>query len=243
MPGALFFINLTACAGNRVYSRLRRGVKKRFGPDIIHIGLLLLIIGGVITLFGRQEGHITLETGDTFQLPGNYELRIKRIDYLQYGDSRPKDWLTTIEVLKGKNVGSTYTVEVNKPFKIGFLRIFQESYFQRDMAAISDKQGQQYTLIAGEGFKAVEAMFFFKHRDPSGKAVFEEWKENRYIASITLELQEEIKGYRLEELSRLQFTGLKVVRDPGYSWVIVSLILIGLGLALTFSQKIGDNKL
>ena len=112
-----------------------------------------------------------------------------------------------------------------------------------DLVTISDKQGQHYTLKAGEGFRAGESLFFFKQRDPSGEALFEEWKEKKYIASITLELQEEIKGYRLEQLIRLQFTGLKVVKDPGYSWVIVSLILIGLGLALTFGQKIGDNKL
>ncbi len=39
------------------------------------------------------------------------------------------------------------------------------------------------------------------------------------------------------------FTGLKAVDDPGVVPVIIAFILIGLGLALTFTQKLGDNKL
>jgi len=36
-------------------------------------------------------------------------------------------------------------------------------------------------------------------------------------------------------------TGLQAVSDPGYPFVLVSLILIGLGTALTFAQKLNDT--
>ena len=60
VPLLLFFINLTVCMLNRLIRELKKKRKKRLGPDLIHLGLLVLIISGIITYAGRQEGFTYL---------------------------------------------------------------------------------------------------------------------------------------------------------------------------------------
>ena len=38
-------------------------------------------------------------------------------------------------------------------------------------------------------------------------------------------------------------TGLQAVVDPGYTPALIGLILAGLGLAITYLQKIGDKEI
>ena len=48
LPGALLFANLAVCTIARVVERLRGGQRVRFGTELVHAGLLLLIAGGLL---------------------------------------------------------------------------------------------------------------------------------------------------------------------------------------------------
>lgn len=63
VPVALFFLNLSACTISRLRRELGKKTRRRHGPDILHLGLLLLIIGGIITSTARKEGLVMLAAG------------------------------------------------------------------------------------------------------------------------------------------------------------------------------------
>ena len=90
-PSILFFVNLAVCTFDRLTGRLKRKVKKRFGPDILHIGLLILIVGGIITFTGRTEAFVKMAEGEKISLTGGYTLTLKSFDFLKYENGRPKD--------------------------------------------------------------------------------------------------------------------------------------------------------
>lgn len=73
-PMGLFALNLLTCTVRRLVVRFKRRDPLRLGPDIVHISLLMLIAGGVITLVSRQEGFVFLGEGDSAELPNGTEL-------------------------------------------------------------------------------------------------------------------------------------------------------------------------
>ncbi len=57
-PVLLFTINLGVCAADRFVTRARTHAKRRYGPDLVHIGLLVLIAGGIVTALGQSPGGV-----------------------------------------------------------------------------------------------------------------------------------------------------------------------------------------
>ena len=84
-------------------------------------------------------------------------------------------------------------------------------------------------------------MLFVGVRGPT--AYFEEWEGHTRKATIPVSPDTKIGPYTLGKITTVDMTGLTVTDDPGYSLVLLALILITAGLALTYIQKIGDDKI
>ncbi|MCK5197247.1 MAG: cytochrome c biogenesis protein ResB [Spirochaetales bacterium] len=250
VPSVFFFINLSVCTFDRLKGRIKRKAKKRFGPDILHIGLLILIIGGMITFMGRTEAFVTMEEGDTISLTGGYTLALKSFDFLKYENGRPKDWISTVELEKdGQIIHDSFAIEVNRPLKAGNKKIYQTSYTVNNELFISDPEGSIYRLKPGQMIPVGEDGLIFSDviADPSGSgdfvAIFEEWVGREVQGRVTLSVSDKIDIYTISGIDSQLSTGLQIVSDPGYYTVLIGLILLTIGLFLTYYQKLGDDKL
>lgn len=246
-PSGLFFVNLAVCSVDRFFRRQRHAAKRRYGPDLIHIGLLLLIIGGTVTSVARQEGFVFLGEGDQVGLPGNYLLQLNRFEFQQYEDGRPKDWISHVTVEKdGETIVESFPIEVNRPLKVAGVKVFQTSYDYKPIVDLAGARGQLLSLRQGKGFQSGEDFFIFTGIDSSGsveKAVFEKWRGQERKAVLTAAPQESVADFRVRKVGTIALTGLTAVSDPGFLPVIVAIILLSLGMALTIYQKIGDKKI
>ena len=74
---------------DRLAGRLQRKARRRFGPDLIHVGLLVLILGALLSTWGRREGTFYLGLGDSIDLP--WATACKLLEYVdqRYEDGRP----------------------------------------------------------------------------------------------------------------------------------------------------------
>jgi len=52
-----------------------------------------------------------------------------------------------------------------------------------------------------------------------------------------------LNHYKIIGMKPLLETGFNVVYDPDFLPILIGILLVGLGLVLTFIQKIGDKKL
>ena len=246
---AVFTLNLAACTLDRMVTRLRRRARKRFGPDLIHFGLLVLIVGGIVTLRGRQEATAYLGEGDVMSLSGGYELVVEAYEYFAYDTGRPKDWVTTVSVdREAKRVVEGFRIEVNRPLRVGDLKVYQASYGQEAIAVLVDESGDRKVIRSGEGLEWEKGLLILAgvqgaEEIDGNVAVFENWYQHERTGIYRAGAGGGIGEYVLESLSIRDVTGLNVVRDPGYVPVVIALIMVTLGFALTITQKIGDRQI
>jgi hypothetical protein len=240
-PAGLFFLNLSVCTVDRLVNRERRKARRRHGPDLIHIGLLLLIIGAMFTVFGRREGMVYMGEGDEIALPGEYTLQLLEYRYEEYENGRPKDWISTVEVRReGEILIASFPIEVNKPLKIGGIKVYQTSFAREDRATLRDAQGTSAPIANGEGFEWQGAAVIFQGIEGS-TGVFEKWENHTRTEVYRIGVGETIGEYTLEELGSRDVTGLKAVKDSGFIPVVISLIIFAAGLTLTLLQKRKDK--
>ena len=82
--------------------RVKDKAKPRYGPDLVHLGLLILIAGGVITALGRQETTWSLAVGEDAALSSTYALHVLSLQYLKYDNGAPKEWTSTVRITRGE---------------------------------------------------------------------------------------------------------------------------------------------
>jgi hypothetical protein len=245
-PTFLFCINLGVCTVDRFVGRLRRKMKKRFGPDILHAGLLILVVGGIITFSGRREGVTSLLEGETASFPGGYTVTLTSFEFLTYADGVPKDWISTVRVAKdGDTVIETFDIEVNRPLKIGNVKLYQSSYFVEDSLTVRDAAGTDYHVKKDSLIPAGdEALIFRGMESPAGSnkvAILDAWKDHEITGTVRMEIGDSIGKFTITEIHNRMATGLRAVIDPGYRIVFVALLIVITGLGLTYIQKIGDT--
>lgn len=247
IPALLFFVNLGACTIDRFLRELRKKHKRRHGPDILHIGLLILIVGGIISFSGRKEGMVRLAAGESVALPGGEVLHLLEFSDERYEDGRPKDWTSLVNLEKeGTVVRDNVKIRVNKPLRIGAITIYQSSYSAALAVAVTAPDGAVSTLARGESFEADDLRVFFMTTEMPGSVGGETLAVLRVLGggidgAVKVSSQGTAVGQYKVATTQVLSTGLQAVSDPGYPFVLASLILIGLGTALTFAQKLKDT--
>jgi hypothetical protein len=243
IPVGFFFVNLSVCTIDRLVNRERRKSRRRHGPDLIHVGLLLLIISAMFSVFGRIESLVYMGEGDEIQLKGQYIIRLVDYEYQEYENGRPKDWISTVEVRRnGEILIASFPIEVNRPLRIGGIRIYQTSFAREDRALLRDADGIAGPIASGQGFEMEGAMIVFRGIE-GDTAVFERWEQHSRTAIYRRGIGEMIGEYTIARLGSRDVTGLKAVKDPGFIPVVIALIIVAAGLTLTLIQKGKDKDL
>jgi len=240
IPVFLFFINLGACTIDRLLRELKKKGRRRHGPDILHVGLLILIVGGLVSFSGRKEGTVRLKAGDAVELPGGEVLKLIRFTDERYDDGRPKDWTSVVTIEKeGKAIKPETEIRVNRPLRVGSLTIYQASYVSEMELVFIGPSGSETHLAKGDTFEDGPLSAFFMTVEGENTALLMVKGSSRDGL-----LRVGAEGARVGDfdvaLGKVLSTGLQAVRDPGYPFVLLALVLVGLGTALTFYQKLKD---
>lgn len=243
IPCGLFCVNLALCTFHRLYTRIKNRAPRRHGPDLIHIGLLMVILSGVMVFQFHREGYVNLMEKESFHLPNGYEIVLKDFQYLTYEDGRPKDWMSHLEVKQDDVLIKEARVEVNHPLSVAGYKVFQSSYRYEPVVTLGGPGGRSLSLGLGEGFRYEDGAYRF-----SG---FRLTSEEELILQITeqkggeLETEEVTVGrpygdFFVEKVDVTVETGLQVVREPIRTLMLISFCIMCIGLVVTFVQKKGS---
>jgi cytochrome c biogenesis protein len=109
----------------------RKGITALFGPEIVHLSLIIIIIGGLVTALLSFRTTIALSEGQAAKIPGkHFSLRLDRFNTEYYPDGSVKAWKSEVSVVEDNQVKRSGLIAVNHPFKYGGLRFYQMSYGQ-----------------------------------------------------------------------------------------------------------------
>lgn len=109
------------------------------GATIVHVSLLVLLAGGVVSLLTGVRGHIKLEKGETAsalvlpdgsEIPLGFSVRLDEfnVSFYESHPGRPKSYTSSVTVTDGNGTVSNKDIQVNHPLMLNGFNIYQSSY-------------------------------------------------------------------------------------------------------------------
>jgi len=155
-----------------------KGRLSRLGVYVVHLSVLLLLSGTLITSIGGFEGSVNIpeqETSDTILLRNSsqqkkldFTIRCDNFEVSFYESGRPKEYRSTLSIIDNEEVVLTRDIVVNKPLHYKGISIFQSSYGAASVKTaklhfISKKSGMTYhrTLAIGDSINLPEDLGTF----------------------------------------------------------------------------------
>lgn len=240
-------LNIIACSITRLPSL--RGIKpSRVGVYIVHLSVLVIIAGGLITGVFGLKGYMKIREGEStavvlsrdkaFLLP--FSVRCEDFTVSYWPDGTPRDYVSRVSFLKdGRPLREGVRIRVNHPVRFEGLTFYQSSYgkevsFTFEVAAAGWQK--KLELIPGEVkplgpslrlglMKHMGDLAFvvlFEGNSPRGFWIRE--GEERKVGRVVVSL------IGKEERT---WTGLQVSHDPGAPVVFVGAGLFAFGLLVS----------
>jgi hypothetical protein len=243
VPAVAFFVNLAACSVRRLVRELSRPGRHRHGPDVLHLGLLVLMVGAVISYTGKRMGTVSLAPGESATLPDGSTLTVTDFRFDQYPDGRPKDWATTVRVQRdGRTLLDGFVLRVNRPLRRSGFSYYQSSYGEAWQLGLRVGTGTDIALHEGEQATlggTVVAFMTVEEVDGAARAVAR-IGEGENAAVVRALPGDTLGGAEVTEVRSVLTTVIQAVADPGWPVVAAAFALIAFGTALTFFQKLRE---
>ena len=111
---------------------LLRGTKKSlgyFGSDFVHLGLLVILAGGIISGFAGFRTSLQISEGQTLTVPtADFSLRLDKFTTEYYENGSVRDWKSDLTVIENGEEALTKTIEVNFPLSYKGYVFYQGFY-------------------------------------------------------------------------------------------------------------------
>ena len=115
--------------GNKTFLLARKRILGWFGADVVHIGILIILAGGIISGAGGFRKNLTFSEGDIRGIPGaEFKLRLDKFETEYYPNGSVKDWKSTLTVLEKEEPILSKVIEVNHPLSYKGFVFYQSSY-------------------------------------------------------------------------------------------------------------------
>jgi len=113
----------------RVHLLARKRFLGRFGSDTVHLGILIVVMGGFISGSAGYRENLALSPQETKPVPEtNFSLKLNQFETLYHPDGNVKDWKSTLSIIKNNRKILTKTIEVNHPLSYQGFVFYQSGY-------------------------------------------------------------------------------------------------------------------
>jgi cytochrome c biogenesis protein len=267
----LLAINLIACSLKRlpgVWHQVRKTKSgyARLGTYLTHLGVLLILAGGLIGAVWGFEGYVEIREGETVTValsptlhekrnPGGIAVRCDsfRVDF--YPNGSPKEYVSTLTFQEGeRTVLDHVPLRVNHPLFYSGLTFYQSSYgiSMRSILEVRKKGGKgmppAIELNEGEvepipGTQArIGLMQYQENAHGMGEAILlvlvtPHASPEGFWLFMPHPVQVGDFTFSLKGLERKYYTELKVTRNPGLPIVWVGCSLLVIGMVVTFTLR------
>jgi cytochrome c biogenesis protein len=241
-----------------------RGRLRPLGPYLVHLGLVLVLAGGVVGKFWGVEGRMLLQPGlpvssieldDRKTRPLAFQVQLDRFQVFFYeeGGGTPKEFRSDLTIFEDGEEKGRFICRVNEPVVFGGYTFYQSSYGVMPEGAVpvqvsrGDKR-QTLELLMRRWAPLPESDLQFMlvrveaNLQGYGPAVQLAYRSGAAHPQIIWLLQKQPEwadprgGFRLAlgPLNLQYYSVLQVKQDPGVWWVYTGFILLLAGMYLAF---------
>ncbi|MGB2763204.1 MAG: cytochrome c biogenesis protein ResB [Candidatus Aminicenantaceae bacterium] len=106
----------------------RKKILGWFGADVVHLGIIIILVGGIISGLGGFKKNLTFSEGEVLDIPeAGIKLRLDKFETEYYPNSSVKDWKSTLTILKKDKSVLSRVIEVNHPLSYKGFVFYQSS--------------------------------------------------------------------------------------------------------------------
>ena len=250
---ALMEVNLILCTVPRLVRRVRSDVRRRsdaddtrsrnrawwdrvqpYAADIIHLGLIVVLAGGVLLSVTREQQEVLVPTGATVELAlEGIEVTVVDSQEITNENGVVIDW--TIDLLVAD---TPVTLAINDPVEVAGLRFHFFHWGREPVITFSDSDpdsgGESYAMHVGEGLRSPDGRaFVFAGVTADEQALFQILDERgRLVGEQRLMPGEQLGQLYYVSAGREVLNGFTASRSTGRIPVVVglSLIIAGMGI-------------
>lgn len=275
----LLFINMALCSGSQVKKFIKKLNKSRgqnrplvrpTGILLLHIGILIILLGGALNSIYGQSAQMTIVEGkpglvsDWIKTDKILAIKLDKFKIEYNNDGSPSQYYSRIRVLEqGKQ--SSYTISVNHPLKYGKVKAYQESFGY--LIKAESEYGTDKTkriLAEGNGLtfpgtqRTVKVYKYIPNFDPrygmnsktlrpdNPRVIFSVYEKGKLLGIGAARFGEEVaidKGVTVRFNGTQMFSVLKIKTDPGLPVTIAGGLMLMIGVCLSlFVTPIGLQK-
>jgi len=113
----------------RTHLLARKKILGLFGSDIVHLGLLVILLGAIFSGMGGFRTSINISEGQIVPiLNADFKLQLDKFETEYWPNGSVKDWKSTLTILEYEKPVLTKTVEVNHPLSYKGFVFYQSNY-------------------------------------------------------------------------------------------------------------------
>ena len=231
----LFWLNLAACTLPRL-GRTFRGFRiLESGPDLVHLGLLLLIPAAVLPA-GTGGGIIPLKPGEAARIPAG----IIRLDKIEHTESGGWNLLLALDSADSRisGGGEAVVLRVNHPLDLGKFRLILSFVDSVSTVILTDDSDRSFRFAPGEGGRKDDMDFLVQKIEPY-QAVMLISGKLRNLAEGDAVGDLRVAGFGTDERA-----GILLVERTGREALFVTAgFIISAGALLSFLRRIVRRRL
>lgn len=230
-PLGLLWVNLASCTFLRIQKK--RSWKKPLdsGPDLIHLGLLLLCIASILNPLMKRVGYIDVAQGDRLPLDEHLSAEVGELRFSTYGDGRPQYY--GVELIVDQDV---QWLEVNRPLKWKAMDLFLIGFHTTPYLMLSHgnetlmQNLNQPWLLEGQIWTLQEIEH---HGSDDWLVKLQSGDQTMVLLNQSMAGDYQVLGLELQNQAQV-----KVMINPVTPLFYISFVLFALGILLLFAYKL-----
>jgi len=240
------------------------------GAVIVHISILMIIVGGLISsLFGYSGDMIIIEGGSSREVfldrkhmvVLDFSVELNRFTFNRYEDGTPREYRSDITIVDG-TARTDASLTVNHPAEHEGVRFYQTSFGKEmDYATIEILSREGKSVFSGNAYWSIpvavpgrDMTFTIVRNSPEfmdlgpavqllitdGKEKYDLWTFINYP-----DFDRERGGafvFVLKDYHEVPYSGITAVKEPGLPLVFSGFILICIGFLFPIASSMGSYR-